>query len=155
MRILRGLTVLVAIAFVGVTTTRPVRGTGAEPFRAKQHMVISANGLASQVGSDVMADGGKMLFKEDALPGHVNRFYFLLAPVVAYFLCFPKYIHGAMTLGEVTQSAAAFVTVQGAFNWLVDNYPRLAEWMSSAYRVGVLLGTLVRIAVKILAIKIV
>lgn len=31
----------------------------------------------------VMADGGKMLFKEDALPGHVNRFYFLLAPVVA------------------------------------------------------------------------
>ena len=31
----------------------------------------------------VMADGGKMLFKEDALPGHVNKFYFLLAPVVA------------------------------------------------------------------------
>ena len=31
----------------------------------------------------VMADGGKMLFKEDALPGHVNKFYFILAPVVA------------------------------------------------------------------------
>ncbi|MFM9081391.1 MAG: complex I subunit 1/NuoH family protein, partial [Opitutaceae bacterium] len=31
----------------------------------------------------VMADGGKMLFKEDALPGHVNKFYFVLAPVVA------------------------------------------------------------------------
>lgn len=31
----------------------------------------------------VMADGGKMLFKEDALPGHVNKFYFLLAPIVA------------------------------------------------------------------------
>jgi NADH-quinone oxidoreductase subunit H len=31
----------------------------------------------------VMADGGKMLFKEDSLPGHVNKFYFLLAPVVA------------------------------------------------------------------------
>lgn len=30
-----------------------------------------------------MADGGKMLFKEDALPGHVNKFYFLLAPVLA------------------------------------------------------------------------
>ena len=29
------------------------------------------------------ADGLKFLFKEDALPGHVNRFYFLLAPVVA------------------------------------------------------------------------
>jgi NADH-quinone oxidoreductase subunit H len=31
----------------------------------------------------VMADGGKMLFKEDALPGHVNKFYFMLAPIVA------------------------------------------------------------------------
>lgn len=31
----------------------------------------------------LMADGGKMFFKEDPLPGHVNKFYFLLAPVVA------------------------------------------------------------------------
>jgi len=31
----------------------------------------------------VMADGGKMLFKEDALPGHVKKFYFVLAPIVA------------------------------------------------------------------------
>jgi NADH-quinone oxidoreductase subunit H len=31
----------------------------------------------------LMADGGKMFFKEDSLPGHVNKFYFLLAPVVA------------------------------------------------------------------------
>ena len=31
----------------------------------------------------VMADGGKMLFKVDSLPGHVNKFYFILAPIVA------------------------------------------------------------------------
>ena len=31
----------------------------------------------------VMADGGKMLFKEDSLPDHVNKFYFVLAPIVA------------------------------------------------------------------------
>ncbi len=31
----------------------------------------------------LMADGGKMFLKEDSLPGHVNKFYFLLAPVVA------------------------------------------------------------------------
>ena len=31
----------------------------------------------------VMADGGKMLFKEDPIPGHVNKFYFILAPIVA------------------------------------------------------------------------
>jgi NADH-quinone oxidoreductase subunit H len=31
----------------------------------------------------LMADGGKMFFKEDPVPGHVNKFYFYLAPVVA------------------------------------------------------------------------
>ena len=31
----------------------------------------------------VMADGGKMMFKEDSLPDHVNKFYFVLAPIVA------------------------------------------------------------------------
>jgi len=63
----------------------------------------------------------------------------LLAPVVGWLLCTPKYLSGAMTLGELTQSAAAFVTVQSAFNWLVDNYQRLADWRSSMHRVGSLL----------------
>lgn len=31
----------------------------------------------------VMADGGKMLFKEDSTPGHVNKFYFIAAPLLA------------------------------------------------------------------------
>jgi len=31
----------------------------------------------------LMADGAKMLFKEDPVPGHVNKFYFMLAPVLA------------------------------------------------------------------------
>lgn len=31
----------------------------------------------------LMSDGAKMLFKEDPVPGHVNKFYFLLAPVLA------------------------------------------------------------------------
>jgi len=31
----------------------------------------------------LLADGGKMFFKEDPVPGHVNKFYFVLAPVVA------------------------------------------------------------------------
>jgi ABC-type uncharacterized transport system fused permease/ATPase subunit len=69
----------------------------------------------------------------------VSHGNFLFAPVAAYFLCFPKYLSGAMSLGEVTQSAAAFVTVQGAVNWLVDNYQRLADWRSSAHRVAALL----------------
>jgi len=30
------------------------------------------------------ADGLKFLFKEDPLPGHVNKFYYVLAPIVAF-----------------------------------------------------------------------
>lgn len=66
----------------------------------------------------------------------------LVVPVIGLVLCTPNYVMGRLTLGEVTQAAAAFVAVQSAFNWLVDNTPRFAEWMSSAYRVGVLLNTL-------------
>lgn len=63
----------------------------------------------------------------------------ILAPLVGLILCVPNYIHGTMLLGEMTQSAAAFVAVQGAFNWLVDHFPRLADWAASARRVGTLL----------------
>ena len=69
----------------------------------------------------------------------------LLAPLVGLVLCVPNYVNGGLQLGEVTQAAGAFVAVQGAFNWLVDNYPRLAEWMSSASRVGILLDALDRL----------
>lgn len=31
----------------------------------------------------LLADGGKMFFKEDPVPGHVNKPYFILAPIVA------------------------------------------------------------------------
>jgi NADH-quinone oxidoreductase subunit H len=32
---------------------------------------------------NLLADGGKLLFKEDPLPGHVNKFYFMIAPAIA------------------------------------------------------------------------
>ena len=54
----------------------------------------------------------------------------------------------AMSLGELTQSAAAFVVVQGGFNWLVDNYRRLANWRSSAHRVATLLIALDELGTK-------
>jgi hypothetical protein len=56
-----------------------------------------------------------------------SQLNFLLAPVSAWALCSPKFLAGTMSLGELTQAAAAFVAVQSAFNWLVDNYPRLAD----------------------------
>ncbi|MFA6266358.1 MAG: SbmA/BacA-like family transporter [Pseudolabrys sp.] len=63
----------------------------------------------------------------------------LLTPVIGLLLCTPKYLTGAMTLGETVQAAAAFAIVQGAFNWITDSYGRLAEWTSSANRVASLL----------------
>jgi len=69
----------------------------------------------------------------------VSQGNILLAPVVGWVLCTPKFLAGTMTLGELTQAAAAFVTVQGAFNWLVDNYQRFSDWTSSVNRVSALL----------------
>ena len=76
----------------------------------------------------------------------VSQTDLLFAPVVAWVLCAPKYLSGAMTLGELTQASAAFVTVQVAFNWLVDNYGRLSDWRSAVSRVAVLLLALDEVA---------
>jgi putative ATP-binding cassette transporter len=59
----------------------------------------------------------------------------VVAPVLPLLLAAPNYLSGEITLGALTQSAAAFVQVQVALNWLVDNYARIAEWLASAGRV--------------------
>ncbi len=61
---------------------------------------------------------------------------YLIAPVFPVILSAPKFLAGTMTLGQVMQAASAFVIVQTAFNWLVDNYPRFADWAASARRVA-------------------
>ncbi len=66
----------------------------------------------------------------------------ILASVIPLILCAPKYLADTITLGEVVQAAAAFVAVQAAFNWLTDNYPRIASWTASAHRVASLLYSL-------------
>ena len=65
-----------------------------------------------------------------------------VAPVLPIILCAPKFLEGTMSLGEVMQAASAFTIVQSAFNWLVDNYPRLADWTASACRVASLMVSL-------------
>ena len=70
----------------------------------------------------------------------------LFASVVAWILCAPKYLTGAMTLGELIQASAAFVTLQLAFNWLVDNYQHLSDWRSAVNRVATLLMALDEVA---------
>ena len=53
----------------------------------------------------------------------------LMAPVIAWILCAPKYPVGTMSPREVAQVVAAFVMVQTALDWLVDNYP--GAWRSA------------------------
>jgi putative ATP-binding cassette transporter len=69
----------------------------------------------------------------------VSQTDLLLAPVFAWVLCAPKYLAGTMTLGELTQASAAFVIVQTAFNWLVDNFQKLSDWRAATNRVATLL----------------
>jgi putative ATP-binding cassette transporter len=72
----------------------------------------------------------------------VSHSNFIIASVIPVILCAPKYLAGEMTLGTVMQASAAFIQVQYAFNWIVDNYPRLAEWTASARRASNLLVAL-------------
>ena len=66
----------------------------------------------------------------------------LIAPVIPILLCAPKFLEGSMSLGQVMQAASAFTIVQNAFGWLVDNYPRLAEWNAGARRIASLMMSL-------------
>jgi putative ATP-binding cassette transporter len=58
-----------------------------------------------------------------------------LVPVVPLLLAAPKYLAGELTLGAVIQLAAAFVQVQVAIAWLVENYNRVADCYASVRRV--------------------
>ena len=66
----------------------------------------------------------------------------IIAPVIPIILCAPKYLDGTMSLGQVMQAASAFTIVQAAFSWLVDNYPRLADWSAGARRLASLMVSL-------------
>jgi putative ATP-binding cassette transporter len=58
-----------------------------------------------------------------------------MKPVIPLLFAAPKYLSGDLTLGQVTQLAAAFIEVQIAISWVVDNYNRVAEWYASGKRV--------------------
>jgi len=63
-----------------------------------------------------LADGGKFLFKEDVIPGHVNKVYFVLAPIIAFIpalvtisvVPFGQYVNAA---GEIKTLILANVDV--------------------------------------------
>lgn len=64
----------------------------------------------------------------------------IMLPVIPLLIGAPKYMSGAMSLGELMQVSAAFVQVQMAFNWVMDNFIVLASWRAAANRLSVLIG---------------
>lgn len=64
----------------------------------------------------------------------------ILLPVIPLFIGAPKYMSGGMSLGELMQVSAAFIQVQMAFNWVMDNFIVLASWRAAANRLSVLMG---------------
>lgn len=59
----------------------------------------------------------------------------LAAAIVPVLLMAPKYLAGEVSLGAVTQVAAAFGTVQAAAGWFTSNFAALSQWYASATRV--------------------
>ena len=58
-----------------------------------------------------------------------------IAPVVPLILALPRYLAGDIQLGGLMQTAQAFSNVQWALSWMIDNFPRIADWRASVDRV--------------------
>jgi len=58
-----------------------------------------------------------------------------LAPIVPLIVALPRYLGGQIQLGGLMQTAQAFSSVQWALSWLIDNFPKFAEWRASTDRV--------------------
>jgi len=149
--IISGLMMLIARSFVPTAETK--NQTEAE-FRAAltrvreygESIAILGGEKEERAGLDallskVIITWGKMAaqYMRTMFVSHGN---FIIASVIPVILCAPKYLAGEMSLGTVMQASAAFIQVQYAFNWIVDNYPRLAEWTASARRASNLLVAL-------------
>jgi putative ATP-binding cassette transporter len=91
---------------------------------------------------------GKLLARWTDLVGQqmraviVSQGHAQVVGIVPLLLCTPRFLDGSMSLGQMMQIASAFGIVQGAMSWLVDNYPRIAEWMASVRRVATLLAAI-------------
>jgi len=58
--------------------------------------------------------------------------------VVPALLMAPHFMAGTASLGTLMQCVTAFVQVQFALTWFVDNTPRIGEWLASVSRVAAL-----------------
>lgn len=85
---------------------------------------------------DVVQSWSRVISKHGHLTWITNSTGPLLQnQIVPLMFAAPKYLAGELTLGQVTQLAGAFVIVQGAISWLVDNFSRFSDCYASAKRI--------------------
>ena len=102
---------------------------------------IATNGLEDEEKLNLRLGFRKVVWATRGVIDQLSRLTVLvntnnvIAPIVPLLLVGPNYLNGSITLGSLVQTAAAFVQVQVALNWLVDNYARIAEWLASSRRV--------------------
>jgi NADH-quinone oxidoreductase subunit H len=71
---------------------------------------IPGIGVLQRLGLfQLAADGGKFAFKEDAIPGHVNKFYFVAAPIIAMIPALTTVV--AVPFGAYLDSAGKLVPI--------------------------------------------
>lgn len=71
---------------------------------------IPGIGVLQRLGIfQLAADGGKFAFKEDAIPGHVNKFYFVAAPIIAMIPALTTVV--AVPFGAYLDSAGKLVPI--------------------------------------------
>ncbi len=57
--------------------------------------------------------------------------------IIAYLILAPQYFSGQITIGDVTRSVPAFLTVVGVFSWFASYFDNLALFASVIKRLGV------------------
>ncbi|MBL8701520.1 MAG: ABC transporter ATP-binding protein/permease [Alphaproteobacteria bacterium] len=68
----------------------------------------------------------------------VTSGYTAAAPIVPLLVAAPQFLSGAISLGDLMQASAAFVQIQLALGFFIDNFARLSDWRAALNRVGAL-----------------
>lgn len=85
--------------------------------------------------TDVLANYLKLVKAQKNLVWFTS-FFGQAAVVFPFIIAAPRFLSGAIQLGELMQIASAFDRVQGSLSWLVDNYADLAAWRATTERLS-------------------
>ena len=78
----------------------------------------------------------KLIIKKNLQMVSFNTFYRNVSIVFPFIIMSPKFFSGAIKLGDLTQIAGAFGSVQGALSWVIDSYSSIANLKANVYRLN-------------------